>query len=380
GGCSIKEEIGDVLDDLPEADVDDKPFIFISYSHKDAATVITDIIEMKKHGVRLWYDRSILCGEKWDERVLNIIRKENCVGILLYVSENSVSSENVVKELECAARKFQGECARIIGIHIGGKMLSEYPIKNGRCAEVFASVFSDSNKFIPRGNIPNLTDGIIPVISQAERLGAVDESGVYDEFKYRRTAEGIEITQYNGSSVNVNIPAVIAGLPVVSLGKNAFKTNPIVRKVELPYSVKYIGEGAFLGMESLEDVYLTDNVVRIGVAAFRGCRSLKSIRLPERLTVLEEALFRDCTALEYCDVPQNVKELGEAVFRGCTSLRRISMPSVELMTEGGFYGCCELIEIKASPELKGLEEKSFETCPKINADLCGFRYRNGKSI
>ncbi|MGN1104956.1 MAG: leucine-rich repeat protein [Candidatus Coproplasma sp.] len=370
----------DILDDLPEANVDDKPFVFISYSHKDAQIVISDIIEMKKHGVRLWYDCSILFGEKWDECVLNIIRRENCVGVIIYVSDNSVNSENVAKEIECAKLKFGSNSTSIIGVHIGGKVLSEYNIMNNKCLSVFSSAFSDTNKYISRACNVSRKEGILSVIEQAERLGAVAECGVYDEFKYRRISEGIEILQYNGSSVTVSIPSSIAGLPVVSLGKNMFKSNDIVRKVIVPYTVKIIGDGAFSGMTALAEVELTDNVERIGVAAFRGCSSLKSIILPENVVILEEALFRDCTSLESVRVPKNVKEFGEAVFRGCSSLKSVYMPSVLLMTEGGFYGCSNLNVIVASPELKGLEEHSFETCPNINVDLCGFSYRNGKCV
>lgn len=362
------------IDSLPEANVDDEPFIFISYSHRDADIVISDIVELKKFGVRLWYDRSICYGDIWDEKALSIISKHNCKGILLYISNNAVQSASVAKELNHANNRFADK-SQIISIHIGDKPLSEYPIPN-ELSSVFATI-PEEKKYIPRSVTPHIFN-LQPIVSEAERLGAVSASGVYDEFSYEVSNDGVRITRYNGCSHTVEIISNVAGIPVVTIGKNVFRGNNNVYKIVVPTSVKRIEEGAFFDMTSLQEIDLPQNLDYLGVAAFRGCVSLKTIKLPDGISKLSEALFRDCTALVECDVPDTVVEFGEAVFRNCSSLRRVNMPSVKKMTEGGFYGCTELCELTIDPEIQGLEIQSFDTCPHINVTAGGFAYINGK--
>lgn len=378
-GIAVVQPDQNRQDDLPQADVGEEPFLFISYSHLDAAIVISDIIELKKHGVRLWYDASIIYGEKWDERALGVIKQKNCVGVLVYISANSVCSESVAKEISCAAEHFNGDNGSIIGVHIGDKKLSNYyDGRNSVCEDVVRTVFSDSTTYIPRAQTAGLTDAVLPIVNEAYRLGAVSESGVYDDFKYARMEEGVELTQYLGCSKEVILPTAIAGLPVISLGKNMFRSNSCVESVNIPFTVRMIKDGAFLKMSNLKKVTIPENVTEICTAAFRDCVSLKSVKLPYGLKKMSEALFRGCSALVEVVVPEAVIEFEEAVFNGCSSLRRVYMPSVQRITEGCFYGCSELEEIVASPELEGLEKNSFITCPKINIDLCGYSYRNGK--
>ena len=369
----------EIIDDLPEADIVKEPFLFISYSHLDAATVITDIRELKKHGVRLWYDRSILYGEPWDEKALNIMRQDNCAGVLVYISENSVRSSAVAKELNCAKERFIERKTCILPIHIGDLPLSSYLGANAQCDRIFSYVFSEQDKYISRSRTSNITDAVLTVVAEAVRLGAAAESGVYDELQYERTADGIRITAYIGSSAKVCIPFRIAGLPVIALGNNLFHANNSVREIVLPDTIVHIGDGAFLGMTSLKKVILPNNLLYLGVAVFRGCTSLEHIRLPNTLKKLEEALFRECSSLQECYVPESVVEFGEAVFRDCTSLKFVDMPTVLKMTEGAFYGCRSLEQINTSPFLRGAEETSFITCPLLNGDISGMHIYNGKA-
>lgn len=377
-GLGAADEEGEE-DDLPEADITDLPFLFISYSHRDAAAVVTDIAELKKHGVRLWYDRSILHGEQWDEKALDVMRRENCAGVLVYVSGHSARSRAVACELRCAAERFSGSPARIIGVHIGDLPLYAYLGADELCDRCFTKVFTERSKYIPRSRTAGITDAVPALAAEAVRLGAAAESGVYDEFRYTRIRGGVSVTAYCGSSARVAIPARIAGMPVLSLGKNMFRANERVREVIVPEGVTCVGDGAFAGMKALRQVELADSVLSLGVAAFRGCASLEHIRLPRGLTKLEEALFRECISLRECTVPSGVTEFGEAVFRGCASLRWVDMPSVLRMTEGAFYGCAALRRLHVSPLLEGAEEGSFCTCPLLDAVVSGIRFRGGKA-
>lgn len=376
-GIELPEQNAVAWNDLPEANVDSQPFLFISYCHRDAQLVLADICELKKHGVRFWYDKSIYAGEVWDQIALSKIRQENCAGVLVYISENAVKSEAIAKELLCARERFRNEQNRIVGIHIGDKPLSFYLGEENRFGEAFKSIIPDNSKYIARKPAPSSLEAIEEIVDVALHFGAAAESGVYDEFRYRNTPDGIEITKYVGSSKCVRFPDRIDGEYVKSIGNNALGNNLCVEEVFIPESVRKIGEGAFFGMKNLCEVHLPDSLEYLGVACFRGCSSLIRIRLPRHLKKLEEALFRECTSLIECEVPSDVKEFGEAVFNSCTSLIQVKARSVVKMTEGGFFNCRNLELVELSPDIKGLEEKSFETCPKVDAYYCGFHYHDG---
>lgn len=371
----------DVIDDLPEAKIGDAPFLFISYSHRDAKLVLTDIVELKKHGVRLWYDRSIIYGEEWDRKALGVLLKPNCCGVLAYLSKNSAASSSVCLELKTASEKFKGQKAKMIGIHIGDKPLSFYLGASSQCDRILKAIFSDKDKYIAHSPLAGDFSDIPEIIGEAERLGAVDESGVYDDFKYRKAEDGIEIIQYRGTSRKVVVPSTICGSPVTSIGKNAMRGSERIREIVLPATVKRVEEGAFFDLSALEKIFLPNSIEHLGVAAFRGCTALQTVSLPSGLKKLEEALFRGCTSLRECTVPYGVEELGEAVFRECASLKKAVLPkTVKRMTEGGFYGCTSLEVLEIPYDIEGLEAGSFLTCPLLNVDVAGFRFRNGKPI
>lgn len=366
-----------VINELPEANIDTEPFLFISYCHRDSAVVLSDICELKKHGVRFWYDKSIYAGEVWDDKALNVIRRKNCAGVVVYISENSVKSQPVAKELLCAKERFDGEQGHIISVHIGDKPISVYLEDNDALKKEFNGVIAENSKYIARKSMPSSLEAIDEIVDNALRLGVVSESGIYDEFRYKNVPEGMEITRYVGSSKIVAVPDHIAGKRVVSIGSSAFRDNLCVEEVQVPYSVRTIGEGAFFGMNNLREVNLPDTLEYLGVAAFRKCHSLMYVRLPHSLKRLEEALFRECISLIKCDVPSGVTEFGEAVFNGCTSLVRVKAKNVVKMTEGGFFNCRNLETVELSPDVVGLEEGSFATCPKVDARYCGFHYHDG---
>lgn len=97
-GISIEFSEGRQTDLLPEAHIEERRFAFISYAHADADIVLNDIVEFKKHGIVLWYDRSIAHGEKWDDKALGVIAQDNCAVVFLYLSDSSARSSAVARE------------------------------------------------------------------------------------------------------------------------------------------------------------------------------------------------------------------------------------------------------------------------------------------
>ncbi len=71
--------------------------IFISYSHKDSDEVMKDIKWMNDNGYRVWYDEGIEFGRDFPDELATAIY--NCKQFIVYLSDNSVGSEFVNREI-----------------------------------------------------------------------------------------------------------------------------------------------------------------------------------------------------------------------------------------------------------------------------------------
>jgi hypothetical protein len=78
-------------------------------------------------------------------------------------------------------------------------------------------------------------------------------------FSYTTNGDAATIVSYFGSGGAVAIPAAVNGLPVTSIGANAFYKITNLTSITIPGSVTSMGEGAFAECASLTRVYFTGN-------------------------------------------------------------------------------------------------------------------------
>ena len=83
-----------------EAYEGDKPYIFISYSHKDRREVFQVIRQLQHKGFRVWYDEGIHPGTQWDDVIA--ARLNDCGYIIAFISKNYMQSENCKDEINFA--------------------------------------------------------------------------------------------------------------------------------------------------------------------------------------------------------------------------------------------------------------------------------------
>lgn len=381
----IEKKESDIEDRIPNADLAGSvPFAFVSYSHKDSNCVRSDIVELKKHGIPLWYDKALFVGEKWDEQALEFVKDEKCRGFVFYISRASLFSDAVYKEFSTAWKNRDTHKICFIPVLIGDVSVSDILVElrekgQDKKAEIYSQFFGeDFNALcIPRDVMPLRLYHIEKVVSSCQSAGIVKNYSVYDVFEYEISHREAIITGYLGTAHDVVIPKSISGYPVVEVG--GFAENKNIETVVLPNTVKRLAAGAFRA-SMLRRIVLPESVKMIGTACFRDCAQLKSIKLPSKITYLSEALFRGCTNLKYVIVHEGVTEMQEAVFRECSSLEEIVMPTtLSRMTEGGFYGCSSLRRLSIPSMVRGAEIQSFDTCPHLErVEVGGFIFENGK--
>lgn len=79
---------------------EDKPYIFISYAHKNSEKVVPILMKLQQEGYNFWYDEGIEPGSEWDEFIANKIT--NCSYFIAFVSNAYVQSKNCKDELNYA--------------------------------------------------------------------------------------------------------------------------------------------------------------------------------------------------------------------------------------------------------------------------------------
>ena len=189
----------------------------------------------------------------------------------------------------------------------------------------------------------------------------------YGDFEYDVLDDDtVEITDYNGSAKNVDIPKKIDGMSVTKIGVSAFEECANLKSIKIPNSVTDIEQNAFSGCSNLTNVTIPDSVKTIGWFAFSHCTSLVSITIPKTVTSIGWSAFCCCTSLTDITIPDSVTNIDDGVFSGCTSLTNIIIPdSVKKIGDSAFSGCVKLKNITLSNNVIEIEIFAFEGCTSL---------------
>ena len=143
---------------------------------------------------------------------------------------------------------------------------------------------------------------------------------VQAQFTYTTNNGTITITKYTGTNSAVVIPDTITGLPVTSIGIEAFY-NSSITSVTIPNSVTSIGDNAF-GFTGLTSITIPNSVTNLG-SAFYDCTSLTNVTIPNSVTSIGDGTFFNCTSLTNVTIPNGVTSIGVSAFLFSASLTSV---------------------------------------------------------
>lgn len=265
---------------------------------------------------------------------------------------------------------------------------------------------------------------VLIVLSAAMCVPVTASAATYDsnpndfEFSYNSSDMTANVTKYKGDSEYVEIPSMVNGYKVDSIGNPIFRDNYKLKGVIIPDTVDYVSQEIFSGCVSLADVDLGKGITKIPLGMFYNCKSLESLTIPEQIEEFEHIYtvgrrpFDGCTSLKnlylkakdissirYLNLPsltniviastvdslpndafsgynyiENVTfenglmVLPDSCFKNCTSLKNITLPdSMMSVGKSAFENCYNLKSVTFSKNLNTISPSAFKGCSSIES-------------
>ena len=419
---------------MPEA-IESDGYYFVAHSRKDFKIVYTDILELESVGVNIWYDRAMEPSKDWRELARRMMNRQECKGVIVYGTVNSMASEPVQTELLVADELGKN----IIFINHGEDLKTtaakdlydKAKKKFKKCACVKG--FEDLLARIGNANITYIDLAISPD-AKKEKLDKIKPEGILLYDKSDRDCGVITGVKYLGVR-EVKIPQSVAmaaykkdekhkcDYEVGEIAPCAFANCRALESIELPETLVKIGEHAFIGCESLTKVHFGKNVWFIAENAFDNCTGLeefvaeertaeeseKSMRyskfftrdgvlyqrygmdrtqpfriygvpprlrgeisLPYGLRKVRRGAFSNCKNLVSVAIPTTVESIGNSAFSGCSSLTSVTIPdSVTSIGEGAFEGCASLASVTIGNGVTSIGDYAFDDCTSLSSVTIG---------
>ena len=79
-----------------------RPFLFISYAHRQSGPVLDTIRILHEKGWRLWYDEGIPAGSDWPANIAR--HMQSCERVVFFLSRRALDSHNCYSEMKAALR------------------------------------------------------------------------------------------------------------------------------------------------------------------------------------------------------------------------------------------------------------------------------------
>ncbi|MHA1729154.1 MAG: tetratricopeptide repeat protein [Promethearchaeota archaeon] len=101
----------------------DEPFVFVSYAHIDKLQVYPILEFLNNVGINIWYDEAISASENWLKKVTGFLNK--CAVFIVFLSNNSVTSEEVLNEVDYIFQRFKKKEVQFIPIYLKETILPD---------------------------------------------------------------------------------------------------------------------------------------------------------------------------------------------------------------------------------------------------------------
>ncbi len=401
-------------------------FVFVSYAHKDSDKVYPIISALNEMGYNIWYDEGIPLVVDYAETLYYRIR--DCAAVLLFVSEWSVKSKDVDKEIRNAL-SFDKKVVRVNiddsslpaawGYHLPSS--TQYISINAEPSEFYGKLCQaiaecrdpqkpadrkpqetpapapapedDYVERFPMENLPPMVEApesSTDKYSDSDFISDLRYLGNFEDYAKRRasrvkvkvapTPTPKKAEKRAGIGKNGKIIAAVLAV-VLIIGAVAGGIAIANRKPtdgptmdERQEAIESMADD----LREQEDSRALDEIYDFApveggyeIKDYKG--DAKELTLPseyngEPVVAIDGWAFYDCTSLTSITIPDSVTSIGSYVFSGCTSLTSITIPDgVKSIGVEAFSGCTNLTSITIPDSVTSIGSSAFLNCSNLTS-------------
>ena len=168
---------------------------------------------------------------------------------------------------------------------------------------------------------PTPTPSPTPIVLPTAPNAQIVQSG---DYSYVELSDGtVRITDYTGSVLHVEIPELLDGKRVTSIGSEAF-WGAFGGTIIIPDGVTDLGWHAFSRIDALDAVTLPESLRYIDSLAFSDCKNLFSITIPEGVATLGNEVFEN-SGIMVIYLPSTLTEVDEGALHDAENLRVVHL-------------------------------------------------------
>lgn len=345
-------------------------YYFVSYSHKDYKEVLKDILRLEEMGINIWYDNEMHIGENWREIAQMYISKFQCVGIIFYLTENSITSPACNEEVEYVLthnKSFLSINKPLDGrpVESGHAMLRALKARGFACSDnlerSFEAAFSDEVLYLSidesiarkAQKINDIPREDLLVIERCTDIGT--DGGFAVTACRDNTILSLDLSKEYEKDGNEGF--------ITKIDDCVFTNSIKLQSLRVSPKLRVIGESAFRNCTSLEtpDISATEDI-RIESGAFRNCKLIAHMDL-SRASKIGKYAFAGCTSLDVSKVCGTVEAFA---FQG-TPIRRVEyVAKYPQIREYAFCRCEQLEEFRVKNEFFcDIGEAAFSGCKSL---------------
>ena len=158
------------------------------------------------------------------------------------------------------------------------------------------------------------------------------------------------------------------GLPVTSIGENAFYNCDRIKNITISNNVTSIGKAAFYGCTALTAITIPNGVTDIGERAFFSCLGLTSITVPDDVTSIGAyAFFATAYYNDESNWENDVLYIGDYLIEAKETISGsyVIKDGTKIIADSAFSYCSYLTGITIPEGITSVGSQAFHNCKKL---------------